>query len=101
VSHEKYQYTLRLMESCRRDLEAMMDDLDVLVTPAADGEAPLGLHYAGNPAFQALWTMLHVPTVSLPLSKGPNGMPVGVQLVARRWADRRLLEVSRWMMGLA
>jgi Asp-tRNA(Asn)/Glu-tRNA(Gln) amidotransferase A subunit family amidase len=100
VSHETYQYALRLMESCRRDLEAKMGDLDVLITPAADGEAPIGLHYAGNPAFQALWTMLHVPTVSLPLSKGPNGMPVGVQLVAARWADRRLLSASQWMMGL-
>ncbi len=101
VSHDKYQYTLRLMESCRRDLEAMMGDLDVLLTPAADGEAPVGLHYAGNPAFQALWTMLHVPTISLPLSTGPNGMPVGVQLVAARWADRRLLAAGSWLMRLA
>jgi Asp-tRNA(Asn)/Glu-tRNA(Gln) amidotransferase A subunit family amidase len=77
-----------------------MKTVDVLITPSANGEAPVGLHYAGNPAFQALWTMLHVPTISLPLAKGPNGLPVGVQLVAPRWHDRRLLEAAQWMMDL-
>lgn len=101
LPHARYQDTLRLAERCRLALEARMTDLDVLLTPAADGEAPLGLEYAGNPAFQALWTMLHVPTISLPLAKGPNGMPVGVQLVAARWQDRRLLSIAQWMMGLA
>ena len=100
LPHATYQDTLRLAERCRLRLEDMMRDVDVLITPAADGEAPIGLHYAGNPAFQALWTMLHVPTISLPLAKGPNGMPVGVQLVAPRWQDRRLLDIAQWMMGL-
>lgn len=101
VSHAQYQHALRLAEQCRLRLDAMMNGLDVLVTPAADGEAPIGLQYAGNPAFQALWTMLHVPAITLPLAKGPNGMPVGVQLVGARWADRGLLEAAHWMMGLA
>jgi Asp-tRNA(Asn)/Glu-tRNA(Gln) amidotransferase A subunit family amidase len=98
LPHAEYRRALRLAELCRLRLDVMMEGLDVLITPAADGEAPLGLHYAGNPAFQALWTMLHVPTISLPLAKGPNGMPVGVQLVAPRWQDRRLLEVAQWVM---
>lgn len=100
LPHARYQDALRLAERCRLELDARLAGLDVLLTPAADGEAPTGLHYAGNPAFQALWTMLHVPAISLPLAKGPTGLPVGVQLVAGRWQDRRLLEVARWMMGL-
>ena len=100
LPHSRYQDALRLAEHCRHRLEAAMKNVDVLITPAANGEAPAGLHYAGNPAFQALWTMLHVPTISLPLAKGPNGLPVGVQLVAPRWQDRRLLEAAHWMMGL-
>ncbi len=100
VSHARYQHALRLAEQCRLRLDGMMNGLDVLVTPAADGEAPVGLHYAGNPAFQALWTMLHVPAITLPLATGPNGMPVGVQFVGARWGDRGLLEAAHWMMGL-
>jgi Asp-tRNA(Asn)/Glu-tRNA(Gln) amidotransferase A subunit family amidase len=101
VSHAEYQDTLRLAERCRLTLEDRLAPLDVLLTPAADGEAPLGLHYAGNPAFQALWTMLHVPTITLPLARGGNGLPIGIQLVAARWQDRRMLEAAQWLMGLA
>ena len=100
LPHARYQDALRLAEHCRHRFEAEMKNVDVLVTPAANGEAPVGLQYAGNPAFQALWTMLHVPTISLPLAKGPNDLPVGVQFVAPRWQDRRLLEIAQWMMGL-
>ena len=31
-----------------------------------------------------MWTVLHLPTVTLPLFTGPNGMPVGAQVLARR-----------------
>jgi amidase len=98
LPHARYQEASRLAETCRLRLEEMMKSFDVLITPAADGEAPVGLHYAGNPAFQALWTMLHVPTITLPLAQGPNGMPVGVQLVGKRWQDHALLEAAQWTM---
>ena len=98
--HADYVEATRLAERCRGRLDELMSEIDVLIAPAVNGEAPLGLHYAGDPAFQSLWTLLHVPTISLPLAKGPNGMPVGVQLVARRWDDRAMLAVARWMMEM-
>ncbi len=98
--HSTYQETLQLAERCRLRLSDMMPDFDVLLTPSVDGEAPVGLHYAGNPAFQALWTMLHVPTITLPLAKGPNGLPVGIQLVAARGADHSLFSTAQWFMDL-
>jgi Asp-tRNA(Asn)/Glu-tRNA(Gln) amidotransferase A subunit family amidase len=101
IPHDRYVDTLHLAERCRLALEDMMRPFDVLLTPSVDGEAPVGLDYAGNPAFQALWTMLHVPAITLPLAKGPHGMPVGVQLIAARHADRKLLEVARWLIDLA
>jgi Asp-tRNA(Asn)/Glu-tRNA(Gln) amidotransferase A subunit family amidase len=51
--------------------------------------------FAGVPLYQ-VWTALHVPAVSLPAFTGPNGMPVGAQLVARRHADRKLFACARW-----
>lgn len=96
LPHATYQDTLRLAERCRLRLDDMMRDVDVLITPAADGEAPIGLHYAGNPAFQALWTMLHVPTLTLPTHTGPHGLPVGIQLVGPCDEDKRLLRAARW-----
>jgi Asp-tRNA(Asn)/Glu-tRNA(Gln) amidotransferase A subunit family amidase len=51
--------------------------------------------FDGVPLFQ-LWTALHVPAISLPVFKGPNGLPIGAQLVARRHDDRRLFACARW-----
>src|SRR5690606_30662985 len=68
-------------------LDRSFDRFDAIVTPATPGEAPLGLEATGNPAFCSLWTLCGVPAVSLPLLEGPNGMPIGVQLVGRGGQD--------------
>lgn len=96
VPYADYRRALALTEDCRRLLDGLFEDRDALLAPAVNGEAPLGLDYAGDPAFQALWTMLHVPAITIPTHRGPNGMPVGIQLVARRGADDRLLSVAEW-----
>ena len=80
---------------CRRLLDDVFADVDVLLTPTAQGEAPFGLGFTGDHKFQSLWTQLQVPTITLPTHRGPNAMPVGVQLVAPRYADSRLLAIAQ------
>jgi Asp-tRNA(Asn)/Glu-tRNA(Gln) amidotransferase A subunit family amidase len=62
----------------------------------APGQAPRGLADTGSAVFNALWTQLCMPCLTLPAGHGPDGLPVGIQLVARRHADERLLEVGLW-----
>jgi amidase len=94
---QRYADTLRMAESCRALLPAVFADVDVLLAPAATGEAPPGLHWTGDSTFQGLWTLLHVPTISLPTHRGPNGLPVGVQLIAPRYGDKHLFQIARWV----
>jgi Asp-tRNA(Asn)/Glu-tRNA(Gln) amidotransferase A subunit family amidase len=70
---------------------------DVIVTPAATGEAPAGLSATGDPVFATLWTYCGMPSVTLPLLVGENGLPIGVQLTAARGDDARLLRTARWL----
>ena len=77
--------------------EDMLGDLDILVTPAAPGEAPVGLAWTGDAAFNFIWTSLHVPCVTVPAGVGPNGMPLGVQIVAPRGRDREALAWAAWV----
>jgi len=77
--------------------ESMLDGLDILVTPAAPGEAPAGLAWTGDAAFNFIWTSLHVPCVTVPAGVGPNGMPLGVQIVAPRGRDREALAWAAWV----
>ncbi|MBT5942992.1 MAG: amidase, partial [Rhodospirillaceae bacterium] len=72
--------------------------LDVLLAPCVDGEAPRGLAEGGNPRFAGLWTAIRLPAISLPTHAGPNGLPVGIQLVGRYRDDDRLLSVAKWAM---
>jgi Asp-tRNA(Asn)/Glu-tRNA(Gln) amidotransferase A subunit family amidase len=74
-----------------------MDGLDVLVTPAAPGEAPKGLGWTGDPAFNFIWTSLHVPCVTVPAGTGPNGLPLGIQVVGQHGEDRAVLAWARWV----
>jgi Asp-tRNA(Asn)/Glu-tRNA(Gln) amidotransferase A subunit family amidase len=70
---------------------------DAILTPAVDGTAPAGLESTGDPAFCTLWTMLGLPSMSLPLLQGADGLPLGVQLVGPRHGDGRLLRTARWL----
>lgn len=96
-SYETYRDARAFAERCRLELDDLFADCDVLLTPAVAGEAPLGLQSTGNASFCVIWTTMHVPAITLPLFKGPNGLPVGAQLVARRDDDRRLMMAARWV----
>ena len=75
----------------------MFGDLDILLAPCVAGEAPLGLQSTGDPTFQAIWTIMHVPAMTLPTHTGPRGSPVGIQLIARRHDDQHLFACAKWV----
>jgi amidase len=96
-SAELYRSSARFGERCRLEFDDVLGDLDVLLTPAAPGEAPVGLRATGSAVFNTLWTFLHVPCVTIPGRTGPTGLPLGFQLIGRRGSDRRLLEIAAWI----
>ena len=79
--------------------ELFMERYDAILTPAALGTAPKGLGATGDPVFCTPWTLFGMPAISLPLLKGENGLPLGVQLVGRREFDARLMRTARWLVS--
>src|SRR3974377_310921 len=73
MPHGDYIAALRLAESCRARLSGIFEHVDVLLAPFVNGEAPRGLDETGDPGFQAIGTILHVPTLTMPTHRGPNG----------------------------
>jgi len=93
---ERYIEAKTLADECRHRLDALLGAIDVLLTPAAFGEAPVGMPaFAGVPLYQ-IWTTLHVPCISIPVFKGPAGMPIGAQLIGKRHDDRKLFACAQW-----
>ncbi len=85
----------RAARSARRrfDLDALFGVNQVLVTPSAAGEA-VGFGSTGDPAFSRFVTLLGCPSVTLPFARGANGLPLGLQLIARPHQDAMLLATA-------
>jgi len=96
VTPEKLLASYSLADSCRPIFDHLFGStLDVILTPSAPGEAPEGLHTTGSAVFNAIWTLLHVPCVAIPVGRGPRGLPVGVQIVGPRLSDMGLLAIAK------
>ncbi|WP_043363925.1 amidase [Belnapia sp. F-4-1] len=85
----------------RAAFAGVMAGFDAILTPSAPGEAPEGLGWTGDPAFNSLWTLLHVPCVTVPTGTGPQGLPLGAQLVAGFGQDREALAWAEWVRAAA
>jgi Asp-tRNA(Asn)/Glu-tRNA(Gln) amidotransferase A subunit family amidase len=96
-SADAYEAAARHARECRVLMDGVFDDFDVLLAPSAPGEAPPGLTSTGKAIFNRMWTLLGVPCVTLPCTRGPTGLPVGVQIIGRYRADRKTLDVAAWI----
>ena len=97
TSTNRFLRALALAARCRTDIGALLADWDGFLTPSAVGEAPEGLAITGVPTFNMIWTLLHLPCVTVPGLTGPTGLPVGVQLVTSHGGDLPLLALAKWL----
>jgi Asp-tRNA(Asn)/Glu-tRNA(Gln) amidotransferase A subunit family amidase len=77
----------------RHQLEERMtrEGIDLWVCPATTGPAPKGLANTGSPLMNLPWTHAGMPAITLPAGKAANGLPLGLQFVARYMRDEQLL----------
>lgn len=78
-------------------MSGVADGCDLILSLAAAGEAPLGLTTTGDAMFNKTWTLLGRPCLSLPVSRGPGGLPLAVQVVGTRYEDDALLAHALWL----
>ncbi|MDP6427175.1 MAG: amidase [Rhodospirillales bacterium] len=97
VTIEEYEGAKAAAEQARALLAGVFDDYDIFITPSAKGEAPQDLTAIEGGAFNSLWTLLYAPCVTLPAFTGPNGMPVGLQVVGPQGQDARTIANAGWV----
>ena len=81
----------------RQSMRALFQNVDGLLYPPATGEAPEGLLDSGSAQFGALWSLMHLPCVSVPMATGPAGLPMGVQVIGMYGDDERVLAVAEFV----
>ncbi len=96
VTLDEYFAAQKVLGECRRLMAITFGDFDVLLVPSAPGEAPKGLTTTGDAVFNQVWTAMHTPAVTVPVFKGPAGLPMGAQFVGPYGADYRTLACADW-----
>jgi Asp-tRNA(Asn)/Glu-tRNA(Gln) amidotransferase A subunit family amidase len=97
ATRASYEEALDLVSACRASLSDVFGTCHALITASATGEAPKGVESTGNPVMNRIWTALHTPCVNVPVAEGPNGLPVGVQIIGRPGDDARTLACADWI----
>lgn len=95
IGEQEYRDALEFAARGRDAATAMLQGIDALVVPSAPGEAPCGLEATGDPVFSRVWTLLGLPSVNVPGLLGPNGLPVGLQLVGNFQSERTILALAK------
>jgi len=93
ISASEYEAARRYIADCRTKMAALFRSTPVILTPAAVGQAPLGLSTTGDPRMNAPWTALGTPAISIPMPIA-TGLPLGLQLTADVGQDARLLRAA-------
>jgi len=97
IPRTDYDQARRTGRHAARMLDTLYTDIDVILAPAAKGEAPAGLDATGDPLYSRAWTLLQNPCLSIPFGTGPGGLPLSVQIVGRHGDDGRLLAAGKWI----
>jgi aspartyl-tRNA(Asn)/glutamyl-tRNA(Gln) amidotransferase subunit A len=84
-----------LQTRLRSTAPRLFQDVDVLLTPATTDEAP-DRATTGDPAFNSPWSYTGLPTVNIPAGRGPDGLPLSIQLVGQHFEERKVLAAAAW-----
>lgn len=97
ISDEQLADAVAGREKLRDELTAVMDThhLDLWLSPSAPGPAPAGLDSTGDPVMNLPWTHSGLPTLTLPSGFNDAGLPLGLELNGRWYADELLLAYGR------
>ena len=96
----EYILARRTQSLLRRQFDEFFDQYDLLLTPTTPTTAPLiegpdAIEQAGTlTRFTSPFNLTGLPALSVPCGFTAQGLPVGLQIVGRSWAEAKLLSAS-------
>lgn len=94
ISNENYFSLLNKQQELTKKFDRIFDDYDAILCLSAADDAPKLNTIIDPKDHSLLFTMYHVPSISLPLLKGSNNLPLGIQLCSRKFSDYALFQMS-------
>ena len=72
-------------------MDEVLSKYDFVLSLGTASSAPdRGVEEIQDPSL--IWTLGHVPSVAVPVFRCPKVLPFGVQFIARKWNDYKLLQ---------
>lgn len=90
-SHCSYIDALNLADEWQLRLSEIFNNIDVILVPSALGGAPKGHDRTGDPIMSRMWTLLKVPSITIPYGTDENQLPIGIQIVGPHRKDDQLV----------
>jgi len=94
---DEYLAAQAVATAAREWIAGTFSETDLWLTASATGEAPEGLESTGDPVLNRVWSLLHLPVLTLPAGRGPANLPLGIQVIGAFRRDAALLAAARWV----
>lgn len=98
ITLDQFITALQEQKSLCCEMDDFFSTCDIFITLSAAGQAPLR-EETEPPDSALMWTMTHLPVVSAPAFTSPNGLPFGLQIVARRYNDYLLFNFISYLLS--
>ncbi len=95
ITPEVYEEAKRLARNCSEQSASLFAGATCILTPSSPGYAPLLERIdPGDSCFSKLWTILGMPSVSIPVPL-PGPLPIGLEVICRKGQDTLSLQAAQ------
>lgn len=94
ISRDSYRTAMARADLMRQQINGLFDSVDAWLLPAAPGAAPYGQGSTGDPLFNRMVSLMHLPAINIPAFSTKSGLPLGLQLVGAHRQDEKLLQTA-------
>jgi aspartyl-tRNA(Asn)/glutamyl-tRNA(Gln) amidotransferase subunit A len=99
MSSADYVQAQRVRNVLKRDFAAVLQQVDVVVSPTMSSTAPPfanfdGMTTARRPSFTSPYNMTGMPAISIPCGFTAAGLPVGLQIAGKPFDEPTVLRVA-------
>jgi Asp-tRNA(Asn)/Glu-tRNA(Gln) amidotransferase A subunit family amidase len=105
VTEAQHEQARKELEQSRREIRAVFNDVDLLVTPTTPIPAPVIAELQENPDLLRprelvllrntrpvnVWGL---PAISIPCGFTKAGLPIGLQIIGPHWGEARVLQLA-------
>jgi aspartyl-tRNA(Asn)/glutamyl-tRNA(Gln) amidotransferase subunit A len=100
VTAVNYVETLKRLRECKRDVRPIFEQVDLLLLPAKRDTAPtiqatIDESYVRPPSNTSAFNRFGTPAISIPCGISRKGLPIGLQIVGRPFAESQVLALAQ------